>query len=491
MQVGIMKRHKEKNRKKEIGKLDIRFIILISAVVAFVLLFPQLIRYLGGNNTLIGQETYFHIRLVEDILNKNIKNISEKDNLVFEGREIRYMPYHFVIAGISCLFGIHFSIIIFSLFFGVLSAVILYLLLKEIGMENIINKLAVVMFVISPAFVYIFIATPESFSLFFTLLGAYLFLKDKRYFVFSLLSLLLASISSLFNLVIICISLLAYSILKRERQRESICIIIIIGIVSVLLPPTYSSNVVFSSSNLFKEIISDIGGQISFSVFFIILSIVGMVFLWKTRYKYYVAYVILAFFILLFFIFGRYSNIYTALILSFFAAYGVCKIKNLKWQLNMIKNLTFLIIACGFAFSLISYSVRLSQSLPNNEIEGGLKWLKNNSLNDSIVMSHPYNGFFIEYWAERKVLLDSYLPSIANADEKYIDSYSLFHSDSLEDARKIMDKYNIKYIIITEDMRNDLKKDEYSLLYLFRNNETFKNVYNKSEIEIWKYIKAK
>jgi len=33
------------------------------------------------------------------------------------------------------------------------------------------------------------------------------------------------------------------------------------------------------------------------------------------------------------------------------------------------------------------------------------------------------------------------------------------------------------------------EKEEQGLLFLLQNRETFKNIYNSSEIEVWKYLK--
>ena len=76
-------------------------------------------------------------------------------------------------------------------------------------------------------------------------------------------------------------------------------------------------------------------------------------------------------------------------------------------------------------------------------------------------------------------------------EERFNDTNTIFYSRSLEQTTSLLDKYNVKYIWIDKKMNSGLvwtKKDQ-GLLFLFRNKETFKNIYSYSEIEIWEYLK--
>ena len=77
------------------------------------------------------------------------------------------------------------------------------------------------------------------------------------------------------------------------------------------------------------------------------------------------------------------------------------------------------------------------------------------------------------------------------AEERFNDSLEIFYSRNLKDTKILLEKYNINYIWIDNKMKNGLvwEKEQQGLLFLFRNNETFNNIYNNQGIEIWEIIK--
>ena len=107
------------------------------------------------------------------------------------------------------------------------------------------------------------------------------------------------------------------------------------------------------------------------------------------------------------------------------------------------------------------------------------------------VFSHYKNGYLLEYISGLPVILDENFVITDNVNERYNDTQTIFYSRDLEHTKALLDKYNVGYIWIDESMKSGLvwnKKDQ-GLLFLFRNEETFKNTYSFEGAEIWKYVK--
>ena len=80
--------------------------------------------------------------------------------------------------------------------------------------------------------------------------------------------------------------------------------------------------------------------------------------------------------------------------------------------------------------------------------------------------------------------------SYPNVNEKFKDINFVFNSNDLEKTKKVLDKYEIDYIFITPEMKKKkMNNKEEGLLFLFRNKETFKNIYKWDDVEIWEYLK--
>ena len=120
-----------------------------------------------------------------------------------------------------------------------------------------------------------------------------------------------------------------------------------------------------------------------------------------------------------------------------------------------------------------------------------LEWLGKNSDKNDIVFSHYSKGMWIEGISKRRVLLDSNIDYIPYPRETYNDSGTLFYSRNLKTTKSLLSKYNVRYVWIDPEMKQGQvwTKEEHGLLFLFRNEETFKKAYAENGIEIWEVMK--
>lgn len=245
----------------------------------------------------------------------------------------------------------------------------------------------------------------------------------------------------------------------------------------------------FIDISILKDILSDFGSFYGFSAFFLILALIGSYVLWAKKKEYLVLYIatIILFFSSLYFVF---INIFLNFFFAFFAAIGLTSLMKRKWEYKIIKNATLLLILCGLLFSTSSFINRVIDSEPNNAQVRSLEYL---SLfpDQGIIFSHYNNGFLIEYFTNKQVIMDENLDYSQGLNERYNDTITIFYSRDLEHTKTLLDKYNVDYIWIDEKMKSGLvwnKKDQ-GLLFLFRNEETFNNIYSYQEVEVWKYLK--
>jgi energy-coupling factor transporter transmembrane protein EcfT len=235
-----------------------------------------------------------------------------------------------------------------------------------------------------------------------------------------------------------------------------------------------------------QSVFTDLGGSVGFGIFGVILAGMGFIFTWRYKRRFLPLYVLLLFLIVYIFNFSTEGIVYLNIIFAYLGAIGLHKLLLRRWNLDLMKSLTILIIILGLLFSGLSYINRVSRFPPYPTIADSLDWLKQNSDNSEIVFSHHSKGFWIEYFAEREPLTNNY-----NYKELISDSELIFQSRNLKNTTLVLDKHNISYIWIDGQMQNGQvwEKEEQGLLFLFKNNETFKNIYSRDNIYIWKYMK--
>ena len=77
-----------------------------------------------------------------------------------------------------------------------------------------------------------------------------------------------------------------------------------------------------------------------------------------------------------------------------------------------------------------------------------------------------------------------------NPNGRYEISEEIFQSRDLKTVVSLLSQNNIRYIFIDEKMKEGLvwKRPDQGMLLLLKNNETFKNIYDQDNMEIWEVI---
>jgi len=478
------------NFEKILNKKNIFTYLIILAII--ILLIPILARLLSNNPSYLGSNAYYHTRIAQTIKEKGVPTT---DFLSYGGREYSPNIYHLILAGISFIIPLNILLFIIPLILGIFSLILFHSILKRLRQKKQLISLSALILIMSPIFIYLFTTTNQNnIPIFLNLFAIYFFLsksKNKKY-LFAIIPL---TIAAFFNILHAIIPILLIFFLATTKNKKSKAIKLSIAPLLVLLTyhlPFYIKNGIsltpdFVKINFFNSFISEFGAIISFGIFTIILTLMGIMNLRENKKTTLFYTIILALLFISYHIINL--RIYLNFIVAFLAAHSFLVLINQKWELKAIKKLTVLIIICGLLFSTVTQLNVLSNSQPSKEAIFSLEWLKNQP--PGKVFSHYSNGFVIQKISEKPTIMDSLFEYAPNLETTYKDSQLLFNSRRLKNTTQVINKYDITYIWIDNQMKNGqvwINQDQ-GLLFLLQHSDNFKNIYSLNNIEIWMYTK--
>jgi len=462
-----------------------RHILLFIWIFALLLLLILAVLHLKSG--MLGTETseqYYHIRMASEIVDG--KKIPLTDYKTVENREYIMNPYHILLAVFIFLLGKELSIMILPLILGILMLLIFILTLNQMGIDKERTVLIVLLTIISPTFLNIFSTLNDSSLALVLMFLAFYLLITFRQWILQFVSILLFITCLFFNLfgavIAIIFLTLGYSIEKTKTGVSRLWILMLVVITFVCYSHVPLSKLfIYSEEPYLAILLSDLGSFIGFSTFFLVLSLVGMMTFWKRKRELWLIYLIAFLIFVGFFLFKNMVIPYALLFLGIFAGFGFYRIIATQWKLKLLGDLTMVLILCGLLFSTLSYLNHIKNSEFNPTLLQSLEWLNKNG-GDGAVLSYQGYGFAIEYIADMPVVAD-YLSS-----EKYVNlSNTLFGLRNIDKIKNLTDEFNIRYILITPEMRRGLiwnAKDE-GILFLLRNEKIFNKVFDKNNYEVW------
>lgn len=478
------------SRKSSITKAQVFISLLLLA--SLVLASPHLIRLFNNDSALMGEEPYYHARMSRQIAERGLFS---QDNMIQGSRPYTLNPYHAVLASCSAIFGIITASKLVPLIAGMIFVLLFYLALKELKFSNLNRITITIVLILSPVFIYIFsISGPWCVMILLDMAGFYLLLqKNEKYSFASIAIFAAASFFSLLNLIMIFILVFSYSLSFKKKMKKLYILSVFLIIVffsyhiDLFFKQGFRFHIAFPDIGLIQNFITDLGGIKGFSIFALLLSIFGLAVAWKNKQKLYKAYLVMIA-VILFSFFYNPAVTYSNFIISILAGLALGSLIRRKWKLNIIRNLSILLLFCGLLFSAVSFTVRLSEQQPKADLIDALEWIKENSDKEDAVFTHYTKGFFVQFYAERPVVADSII--YPGFDERKDDSSKIFYSWDIELTRDLLAKYNSSLILLTDDMSEGLvwDKPEQGLAYLVRNSETFKKVYSNEKTGVWMYI---
>ncbi|MBN2368269.1 hypothetical protein JXC34_04575, partial [Candidatus Woesearchaeota archaeon] len=325
------------------------------------------------------------------------------------------------------------------------------------------------------------------------LLAVDLFLDKKRQYF----SLVIFSLVPFFGPIQAVVTLFLVLLLVIYTRRYWILIVYFLYSSGVFLfTPEYLLGMYFKGvplsfrQNFLILLVSGLGSRAGMSFFSVILAIVGFGQMWKSKKRFLISVVVILFLLLLTQYFGESFNIYAVWLVSGLAGIGYFWLIKREWNLPLIRTLSLALIFCGLFFSAVSFYDRLPDEKPNPELADALWFLEQNSDKQELIVSSVENGNFIRFFSKRQVLLDEMLNNNVDPEKLNMVLKEIFYSRNLENTKRILKTLEIRYFVITPDMKSGgvWNKDDDGLLFLFRNKDAFQRIYSESGIEIWKFL---
>ena len=186
---------------------------------------------------------------------------------------------------------------------------------------------------------------------------------------------------------------------------------------------------------------------------------------------------------------------YLNILIAIIGSLGLIKLINRRWESQLIKNLSFVVIVMGIVFSGINFINQLALSEPTIKQMEALDYLSSKSSDYTTIFSSYERGYWFNHINKKNVMDPDffYAPKI---NERWSDSMQLLNSGDLKTTLMLLNKYNIEYIWLDAAIRDKFYgKDEINLLYQLRNDPRFRMVYrnfdkeHRVEVEIYKYEK--
>ena len=194
-----------------------RFFVFLFILAILIISITPIIRSISNKPLLIGEKPYHDIRMSQAILEKGL---NFKDPLVFENKEYSAQPYHLLLIPFIYFLKPNLTFLFFTYFTGILSLLLFFLVLKEFKIKRKQTILTLLIFILSPAFIYSSGTLNEfGLSICLLLLGTLLFLKEK-FFKTTIFIFLIATILNLFNALVIIFLLSFLSEIDPTKKRK-------------------------------------------------------------------------------------------------------------------------------------------------------------------------------------------------------------------------------------------------------------------------------
>ncbi|MFP4112219.1 MAG: hypothetical protein ACLFPQ_00985 [Candidatus Woesearchaeota archaeon] len=389
---------------------------------------------------------------------------------------------------LSEIFPLNIVSFVFPIILGMLSVFLFSFILQANNSSAVFSNISLLIFIFSPLTIYTFgFSNQFSLIVFLLTLGIALFHK-KRLFILSLPVFTLLAFFGIKIAFFVMLLVFAYSMYidKKKRYILVIALMLFTFLIQLLFPATFGV-ADYPVENKTAELISDLGGMKGIGILHFAVFLLGLVVFWFGAKTNYIDKMLILVFILSVFLVD-YSFIFLMnMIITVIGAYGVNSLIRRKWHSIELKQITLLIIACGFIFSTLSYIDRIFSLNPTLEQVESLRFMRT-SLNPGKVFSHEDYGFMIRQISGNDVLKDSF-----SENENILESdlEQIYYSARLSTTRELLKKYNVSYLWITQDMKQGKiwHDDDDGLLFLLRNNQTFELVYEESpSVEVWKVI---
>tara|TARA_Y100000310_G_scaffold97577_1_gene95226 strand:+ start:12701 stop:14173 length:1473 start_codon:yes stop_codon:yes gene_type:complete len=477
-------------------------------ILLFVLLFRVFFVFQTGNFS--DDAAYYTLRNVESVEDSG-KPLFE-DELSYSGRTSSgFSLYYYLLAFSRNIIGeVTFKILPIILFS--LLIIVFYFLTKQISNDHHAILLAVLMSGFIPLFILETLNNISLYALTFLLFFLAIFyltkLKEKKYLnLFLVITFFLSLIHPI--AILLSISFFVYLILtsaesinvSRVRKEvmlfSSFLILVVIFFIYKKAFFLHGFNVIYQNipkgilSNFFKDI-NLIETSIRIGIFPIVFGAIGIFSGFRKNKDMVIilSSILLSIVLLLTFKLMSFSIglILLGLILAILSALGFERvfayIQLTKWSkcLNYFKIFMLLLIIVTLIWPSYTGAINVIENTIDDGELNALFWLRDETEEDSIVISLPNEGHYITSIAKRKNVMDTNFLLVENIDIVFNDVIRVYDTESQVKALQVLSKYDVRYIYLSPRA-----KEIYNLESLnYEDDECIREVFKTETTNVYK-----
>jgi hypothetical protein len=495
----LNKGHEIYERRTISKEFDGLFFLFCILFVLLLLVLPSFVKYVNnGEFILLSSQSYSHLRLAEYIHENG--QFPSYDWLSFAGVSFKFTTvFEFVLAEFSSTTGfpLFYIVLFLPVLFGLLSFILVYFLLIQLKLSIIFRRIFLLLLITSPLFLYLFSVSNYFYiPLFLILFSVVLFLSRSFFLriVCYFLLLLLPFFGYIFPILAILILVLLY--VKFKRKQLILLAVILFCSLSFFVKDIFGLVSVWNVSNFLKYsfLLTDFGYQCGFSLFSLMLSIIGVIFILKRNkgqnkpsYDIYF-FIIFSISFCLFLFLNMEVLFFINFIVIFYAAHGFLYLVKFEYESSTIKYMTMIVLLSTAVFIPISYINHMHSFYPDREIVSAFSYLGTLSDYQYAVFSYEKHGTLINTIAKRPNIVDDYYFYLPKYLEMQKEINIIYYTRDILKVDTFFEKYNIRYVFIDSQMKKEIWiHDNQGLLFLLKNSDRFEKIYNTTNVVIYKY----
>ncbi len=444
-----------------------RFYLPVLALLLFSSIY--LYNYALGQPLIIGPESYYHLS-------------------AFQNRAgVEYFPL-----GLLAAFIPEKALFVLPVLLTLGTLLLLSVLLSRLGIKDETRFLFGIFLVLTPTFLYSGSTLSAAMLVLFLLAAGFVLLtsEGKKSKILSLAPFALISFIDLFSTAITLFLLLLY----RSRQREGksakesapekkittriLWLLSLLLLVNALLFRESFMLGPFHIQDRTADLISDFGGMSGIGFTVMLLSIIGILLLWRNREYRWLYGMLLG--LLAMYMYSTQAILYPSVVLAFFAALGFQALFEKRWNQPTLKTFTMLLVILSLCFSTVSYLQRISDLGPSSDDIAALTWINENIPAGKRIAALPEQGYYVRYFSGHEPLYEPH------QREKELLEITILNSTYIGITFPIFEEQKVGAVYVTPDWRENYPADKGGLLFLLK-NERFKLQYSSEGHEVWKF----
>ncbi len=223
---------------------------------------------------------------------------------------------------------------------------------------------------------------------------------------------------------------------------------------------------------------AEFGAPLGLSILFLFLSLLELLLRWnERRARGYAA----AFLLLLALLpFSLSARVLLGLFSSLFAGLFAARLLRRRWALKDARAITLLLVGCNLLFLLVAQIVGIGGQEPRAALVTVLS-----SAEEGLILAPESLGAVVERLGYRAAI-----HACVVERERCADAERLYRSWRLNEALPLLDHHQIRYLLLTDEMRQGLvwSRDEEGLLFLLKHSEKFRLIAEEEGYELWEYL---